>query len=148
MERSCLESALFLMENPEFAPRRRKYFSGSLQNNMFLHLPPFDSHQKKLSGRENNHQQLLEVLTKCSRKVLRGRECSRAAASFEASQFLARRTTKNNNKRGWAGAVEGREAPVLAPRARIAIQKEPLIGVTNGGCKEESVPDQYAIHST
>lgn len=38
--------------------------------------------------------------------------------------------------------------PLLALQTQMPSQKEPLIGMTNGDFKEESVPDQYAIHST
>lgn len=38
--------------------------------------------------------------------------------------------------------------PLLALQTQVPSQKEPLIGMTNGDFKEESVPDQYAIHST
>lgn len=146
VERCWFDSTLFLMESPAFVPRRRKYFCISLQNNMFLHLLAFDTHQKTFTGRKT----ITSSSWKCS-ETASGRVLGVWSAAeppcfckLVSIRISGKNNKKKNNKRGWAGAVRCRDlaaAPTSHPEGAI----DP---VTNGGFKEESVPDQYAIHST
>lgn len=69
------------------------------------------------------------------------RNAAETQQSFLHPNFWQERVQRS---RGWA--TQSSDSP--GPWHAEPDQKDPLISVTDGGLKEESVPDQYAIHST